>query len=454
MQIYVFNQNVELIDIIVDYNSVIWAQRYNAVGDCEIYLAATDKNIQKLRVGYYLGRPDDNMTCVIEKIEVKTDAENGNYLTATGRDVKGYLHQRILWGIFGCGGRPVQDFLRGLVTSEIISAANTDRRMKKPNGGDLIVLGTDYGLTDTDYQQFSYANLGKVIEGMCETYGYGYRLLNNSGTFQFEIWKGTDRSGSVIFSYEMDNLVSSDYTDDHSEIKNVALVGGEGEGASQKMSSFGGASGTSRRELYVDKHSMSSQITYADLKAAYPNGTAVSTYYVLQNLYILIMDNDERAWLAEHYPSGQEVTINGQVYYYMTTAPAATFSSVNPADTDKVQLTDLMYYINLLDAGVEALSTKGEKITFNATILPNVTYTYREDYFLGDIVTIRDDFGNEAQARISEVIEVDDETGYRCDPKFTYTSFTPAPQLSEELITENSVPLTTDGGDVLVTEGS
>lgn len=454
MLIYVFNQNVERIDTIVKYNSVIWASRYSSRGDCELYLAATEKNIQTLRVGYYLARPDDDMVCRIEKIEVMTDAENGNYLTVTGRDVKTFLHQRIIWGTVAPGGGLVNDFIRGLVQSQIIQADNPDRKILKPNGDPLLTLGTDHSLPGTDYQQFSYQNLGEVIENYCATYGWGYRVVNNAGTLEFELYSGTDRSASVIFSYEMDNLVGSDYIDDHAEIKNVALVGGEGQGADKRLNSFGGAKGADRYEIYVNKDSMSSEITYGELKAAYPGGTDAPAGYVITNLNILIMDNAERAWLAENYPSGTEVTIDGEIYYHLNTALIATTSTLHPADKDKVQMTDLLYHIYLLNAGLEALAKYGEIITFNASIMPNVTFTYKEDYFLGDIVTIRDKFGNEAKARISEIIEVDDENGYRCDPKFTYTSFTPAPQLSEELITEDSVPLTTEAGDVLITEGS
>lgn len=455
MQIYVYNQNLELIRIVTRYNSVIWAQRYQETGDCEIYLAATEENIQTFRLGYYLGRPDDNMTCIIEKIEVKTDAENGNYLTVTGKDVKGLLHQRILWGTYACGGSTVQTFLRSLVSSQIINAENADRRMMKPNGDPLVRLGNiSNGLTDTDYQQFAYENLGEVIESYCTTYGYGYRLWNNTGILMFELWKGTDRSISVIFSTEMDNLVSSDFIDDLSAIKNVVLVGGEGEGASQRMSSFGGASGVSRKEIYLNKSSMSSQITYEQLKAAYPGGTVSGTNYRLSAILILIMDNDERAWLAENYPTGMEVTTGGQLYYYIQNPIIATLPSTSPKDTDKVQMTDLLYYVYLLNAGVDELAKRGEQITFNAQILPNVTFIYKEDYFLGDTVKVRDSIGNEATAIISEVVEVEDENGYQCSPSFTYTSFTPAPQLSEDYTTEDDVLLTAESGDVLTTEGS
>ena len=454
MQIYVYNQNLELTKIVTKYKSVIWAQRYQEVGDCEIYLPATDEYIQIFRVGYYLGRPDDNMTCRITKIEVKTDAEEGNYLTVTGTDVKSLLHQRILDGTFACGGSLVQTFLRSLVQSQIINAANPDRQMQKPNGDPLLALGYNYGLTDTDYQQFTYANLGEVIENYCETYGYGYRLWNNTGTLLFELWKGTDRSASVIFSYEMDNLVGSDYIDDHRSVKNVAVVGGEGEGASRKVNSFGSAVGVDRREMFVNKSNMSSELTYAELIAAYPDGFVNQSGYYARNLYILILDNDERAWLAENYPGGSEVTVDGQLFYYFVAVKIATLPSNSPVDKDKVQMTDLLYFIYLLSAGVEELAKKGELITFNAEILPNVTFIYKEDYYIGDIVTVRDSFGNEAQARISEVVEVDDDSGYSCNPKFTYTSFTPAPQLSENLITEDSVLLTTEAGDQLVTEGN
>lgn len=454
MQVYVYNRNLELIKIVTRYNSVIWAQRYQEPGDCEIYLPATDENIRIFKIGYYLGRPDDNMVCRIEKIEVKTDAEDGNYLTVTGKDVKGLLHQRILQGTFTCSGQVVQTFLRNLVKSQIINADDTDRRMTKPNGDPLIAIGYNYGLTDEDYQQFDYVNLGELIENYCATYGYGYRLWNNTGTLLFELWKGTDRSASVVFSYEMDNLVGSDYIDDHSAIKNVAYVGGEGEGADRKVNSFGSAVGVERREMFVDKRNLSSQITYADLIAAYPDSEIVGTNYFAVELTILVMDNAERQWLAENYPDGQEIMANGRLYYYFDSVKIATLPSTRPADTDKVQMTDLLYYIYLLNAGVDELAKKGELITFNAEILPNVTFIYREDYYLGDIVTIRDGFGNVAQARISEVVEVDDETGYSCNPSFTYTSFSPAPQLSENLITENSVLLTTEAGDQLVTEGS
>lgn len=59
-----------------------------------------------------------------------------------------------------------------------------------------------------------------------------------------------------------------------------------------------------------------------------------------------------------------------------------------------------------------------EKITLNGTVLIGSQFLYRKDYDLGDIVTIRNNFGVSGSAIIHEVTEVEDQTGYRVIPAF------------------------------------
>lgn len=51
---------------------------------------------------------------------------------------------------------------------------------------------------------------------------------------------------------------------------------------------------------------------------------------------------------------------------------------------------------------------------FECEIIP--TYEYGKDYFVGDIVQIENEYGNKAKARVIEVIESNDEAGYKCIP--------------------------------------
>lgn len=82
--IYVLNRNLQTIGIIDSYKSLIWANRYYAVGDCELYVPATTENLAILQKNNFLMRTDSNMICQIKKIELDTDAEEGNYLIVTG----------------------------------------------------------------------------------------------------------------------------------------------------------------------------------------------------------------------------------------------------------------------------------------------------------------------------------------------------------------------------------
>ena len=66
----------------------------------------------------------------------------------------------------------------------------------------------------------------------------------------------------------------------------------------------------------------------------------------------------------------------------------------------------------------------GAVTSFEGTIEPNTTFVYGQDYFLGDLVTIQNSFGITVQARITEIIEVDDDNGSSVEPKFEYISAT------------------------------
>jgi hypothetical protein len=78
--------------------------------------------------------------------------------------------------------------------------------------------------------------------------------------------------------------------------------------------------------------------------------------------------------------------------------------------------------VYLLNRGYEKLADYGERITFAGTVEPDVTFEYKKDYFLGDIVTVQNSYGITVPVRIVEIIEVNDDNGYSLQPKFEYMS--------------------------------
>lgn len=88
------------------------------------------------------------------------------------------------------------------------------------------------------------------------------------------------------------------------------------------------------------------------------------------------------------------------------------------SETDGGTLTDAEYNALLSAKGEEALNETLTKQSFTGTIEPDVNYTFGVDYELGDVVQIENEYGITALARITEVIEAWDESGYSCVPTF------------------------------------
>ena len=424
IDIYVLNKNLETVGIIDRYRSLIWADRYRELGDCEIYAEASPENIGLLQMGYYLARVDDVMVCRITKIELDTSAEDGDYLIATGTDVKGLLDQRIIWDTSICTGA-VETFIRDLVTAAAINPADTARKLKKANGNALMALAATAGFTEQVDEQVSYKNLGDKIREYCKAYGWGYRVFLESGLLKFGLYAGTDRSSSVFFSDEYENLASTQYVNSRQQIQNVALVGGAGEGAERKKATYGTDAGVDRFEVFLDQKSLSPVIKYKELKEIYTGGSFVHSggvyIYQASSFDVLIIDAEHKAWLQAYYV-GTVVTVGGTDYYRIANAELATLATNSPTDETDVTLTELIYHSYLLNAGVTALAGTGETETVSGSIIPDVTFIYRMDYFLGDIVHVENEFGISADARIVEVVESVDDNGYSVEPKFEYIS--------------------------------
>lgn len=428
--VYVLDKNLMVIGIVDAYKSLIWSNRYNELGDCELYLEATTEALQLLQKDYYLMRYDDDMVCQIKKIQLDTDAENGNYLTITGYDVKRFLDQRVIWSTMTCDGN-LEAFIRQMVNKALVSPDLTARRIVSPNGTAIFQLGTAAGFTEVNTEQVSYKNVGEKVREYCKNYKWGYRVVFDRGKFWFQLYKGTDRTNEVIFSDNYENLATTQYVEDETNLGNVALVAGQGEGSERARNVAGYYESTDRYEIYVDAKDIAKEITWGDLTAIYPttnqggqgyiSGNSTSGYtYKMNYINIQIVDPDQLSTLQQAFPDGQLITISGNQYYQIYNAVIADLPSNSLQDGDTVILRNVIYSVYLLTRGYEKIAEYGSVTSFEGTIEPNTTFVYKQDYFLGDLVTVENEFGISVGARIVEVIEVNDDNGYRVEPKFEY----------------------------------
>ena len=345
MNIYILNTSLERIGLIDSFSSIIWTNRYYDCGDFELYLAATVELIDILREDYYLIREDNEENAmIIESVQISTDVENGNYLTVKGRCLKSILYRRIIWNQTSINGL-LELGIATLLNENVINPLASERKIS--NFINRNTLSTNIIVS----AQFTGDNLGETIASLCLNYGIGWDIKLNleEKRFEFILYKGTDRSYNqqeipwVVFSNEYENLLTSNYTMDKSNYKNVCKVAGEGEGLLRKYVSVGNAEGLERYELYADARDIST--------------------------------NDGEITLDE-------------------------------------------YNQQLTEKGLEQLAETVTTENFEGEII-DYTYNYGDDYYLGDIVEVINDYGMEAITRIIEVIESEDESGIYTIPTFS-----------------------------------
>lgn len=435
MEFYVLNGNLETVCIIDAYVSAIWTKRYNEVGDCELYLQASEDMVNYCAVGNYIAKyDDDEMVCRITSIEITTNAEDGDYLTVIGRDAKSFLDQRIVWSNMTCNGN-AETYIRRMVNKALINpdvpypnAAH--RKLIKTNGDDLMALGTSAGFTKSMKQNISYKNVGEKVREICKRYGWGYRVRNDAGVLKFELYKGVNRSQSIIFSADFENLIESDFLYDVAEYKNVALVGGKGQGNLRERAQAGAGDGVDRYEIFVDDKDMSEQMTFGDLQAQFAGHYSINIdmtrtddpwQMLVTDLRIELYNDEQKAWLQNQYPGGTDVTEDGVDYYELPGNVIVAYSkNIHPDDNTEVNITPIMYEQCLESAGYEALAEYVVTESFTAKVEPFNTYKYGTNYRLGDIVTAQNGYGITRSARIIEAIEAEDENGYTVEPTIQF----------------------------------
>lgn len=262
MNIYILDPDFNKIGLCDSYKSFIWTPRYFECGDFELYTPATAELLQQLTRGNLVMREDDTEHAMfIERVVVTTDAEEGNTITASGRCLKSVLTRRII---------PEQTVLTGTVAQGIsrLLAENLINPNVSARKVDNFILGSFTAGTESMTKQFTGDNLADAVIEICRGYGLGWDVRVNLSTKKmlFDLYAGTDRSYTqslnpfVVFSPEYENLVNTTYEENDAEYKNVAIVGGEGEGTARRFVTTGDldAAGLDRYELFVDSRGTSS----------------------------------------------------------------------------------------------------------------------------------------------------------------------------------------------------
>lgn len=255
MEPVILNPQFETIAVIDAYESLIWTDRYNTYGDFELYCPMDTALLPYLKQDNYFWQRDSEHTMIIEDITIDSDTEDGNHLVVTGRSLESILERRIVWRYTVLTGN-LQNAIQQLLNDNVINPSDTSRKIE----GFSFVASNDPKITGlTIDAQYFGEELYTVIRDLCDEHNIGFKIvLTEDNKFEFSLYAGVDRSYAqsenpyVVFSPNFDNIINSNYYSSNATMKNVTLVGGDGEGSERKTVTVGSGSGLTRRELFTE----------------------------------------------------------------------------------------------------------------------------------------------------------------------------------------------------------
>lgn len=353
----ILNSKLEPLGDIDNSISSIWDKHYRDEGYVEIYAAATPRSVELLKKGHYITRDDDPYVARIYSIATDTTEDDGEVIVAAAKFAHYVLGRRIIWNTTSTEGN-AEDVARSLIVDNCI--APTDKQGNRMEARIIpeITLGEASGLTDRmEAAQVSYENLLGYIMEICATFHYGLRAIMSTDNSKIAIgfYTGTDRS--------------------YGQQKNPFVV------FSQENDNLLGFSYKYDESTTANAALIGGEGEGIDRKLA-----QIGTASGLDRFEVFV--------------DAKDVT-----------------STVESSDGTQTTYTAAQYNKLLEERGRLNMTPASESL--DAAVDLTRSYKYRQDFDVGDIVTIYDQHtGVYVNVRLMSVLETDDASGYTLTPTF------------------------------------
>ena len=364
MDVYILDSLLRRIDVIDQYESFIWTDRWYELGDFELVVDASWKNQQRLRNDTLLAINDSDHIMTIQSVLMAgNDDDTRLMLTIKGKSLEYILEDRVAkasfdsiaifprWYLEGAPGYLARSIVKEVCVNGILNASDIIPMLSVPltQGQAIWPPDTIPESNVSIKMELEPASLLASVQQICKANSLGFGILRkpDKPELYFEVWSGSDRTGGnsaglspVIFSSALDNLANTTELTSKETYKNVAYV----------LSDKGGA-------------------------IVHGNGDGSDRMGLRRRVLLVTIDN-----LRENTNEN-----------YMSTAAL------------------------LQKRGREALASHRQIHAIDGEISKS-SYKYRKDYFLGDLVELRSDNDVKKIMRVTEQIFVSDAEGDRSYP--------------------------------------
>lgn len=215
--------------------SSTWEEAYCDRGLCQLVVTNSAAASRILVPGNFVGRVGRKTVW-----QIKTKEKRSGELWISGFTVNyTLLEDRILEGTH----------VSGNIESDLRNAVSNTRPAP------IVGLNTANGLTGSVESEHTYPDLFSLSKDLCGAADYGFRFIHDrrQKKLLFDVWQGEEKPNAK-FAEAFGNLANLILQQSDVNFKNVAYVGGSGEGADRVFVTCGATetTGLDRHEMFVD----------------------------------------------------------------------------------------------------------------------------------------------------------------------------------------------------------
>jgi Siphovirus ReqiPepy6 Gp37-like protein len=241
MELYVLDALLRRIAVVERFESLIWTERFNAIGDFELDIQSTAQSRGAFRSGLMLAGDFSSRLMILETTENGVDDDGRAYLKIKGRSIEKILEDRLAqgsmtahsgdytWEITDVPAAIARKIFQDICVTGVLSP---DDIIPQYAPGSSFPADTIGEPTTVIKQVLEPQSVYQAIKDLCDHYDMGFRLYRNGDTAQlyFNIYMGRDLTTGqsslppVIFSPKLDNLHTPEELTTINGYKNVAYV--------------------------------------------------------------------------------------------------------------------------------------------------------------------------------------------------------------------------------------
>jgi hypothetical protein len=249
VEIYILDNLLRRISVFDKFESLIWTERFQDIGDFELDLKSTLENRSQFLPGTKLAINESYRVMTVEAVEDTTDDDGKQMLKVAGTSLENMLADRIAkenptdleveptWDITDTPGSIARTMFKRICEDGSFNTAD-----KIPFLMPQAVLGPlSHGTIPEESSEIKWSQapdgLLTVIKNVLSPYDLGFRLYRNFDTSQlyFDVYSGDDRTTRqttfppVVFATNLETLQNTTELTTIQNSKNVAYVLAQGQ---------------------------------------------------------------------------------------------------------------------------------------------------------------------------------------------------------------------------------